>query len=93
LHDIGTAVSARGFDFQIRNGRVYFASVVDPGCGMGLQGVLASCDVASLVAGTCDRQFHSTSFHWVNADNIEVEDHAAYMVSRTNRSALYKADL
>jgi hypothetical protein len=93
LHEIGTAVQRRGFDFQIRNGRVYFASVEDPGCGVGLQGVLASCDVASLVGGTCTRQLHSTSFHWVNTDSLEIEDGVAYMSSRTMNTALFKTAL
>ncbi|MDB4960552.1 MAG: hypothetical protein JWP01_551 [Myxococcales bacterium] len=93
LHEVGVAVQGRGFDFQIRNGRVYFASVEDPGCGVGLQGVLASCDVASLVGGTCTRQFHSTSFHWVNTDSLEIEDNAAYMSSRTSNTSLFKTAL
>lgn len=93
LHEVGAAVDFRGFDFQIRDGRVYFASVEDQGCGMGLTGVLASCDVASLVAGTCTRQLHSTSFHWVNLYRLEVEDGVAYGISKTNTQALFEATL
>lgn len=93
VHEVGAAVGLRGFDFQIRNGRVYFASVEDPGCGIGLQGVLASCDVASLAAGTCTRQLHSTSFHWVNLFRLEVEDNALYGISKTDNQALFKAVL
>jgi hypothetical protein len=93
LHNVGDAVERRGFDFQLRNGRVYFASVEDQGCGMGLEGVLASCDLASLVGGTCIRQLHSTSFHYVNLDRIEVEDDAVYATSRTSTTSLFKAPL
>lgn len=93
LHEVGAAVSYRGFDVQVRDGRAYFASVEDQGCGLGLTGVLASCDVASLVAGTCTRRLHSTSFHWVNLSRLEIEDGVAYGISKTNTQAVFEATL
>lgn len=48
---------------------------------------------ANLDGSALTSLIHSTSFHWVNLFRLEVEDNAAYGISKTNNQALYKAVL
>jgi hypothetical protein len=93
VKEVGTAVKRRGFTFAVANDRVYFASIADQGCGQGNTGVLASCTVASLVAGTCTPTLHSASFHWVNLRSLSVTPTQAFMTSRTASTSAFSTSL
>jgi hypothetical protein len=81
--NVGMQLNTRGFTFAVKDGRVYFTSVRDRGCNLGLDGVLASCATEEVLAGTCTPEVHSTSFHYVNAYSLAIDGTNSYFTTKT----------
>src|SRR5262249_53573888 len=56
--DLADLYGARGFAVAISGSRVYFGATFDLGCGQGITGALASCDLAEALARTCTPTYH-----------------------------------